>query len=332
VYLDFYETTPIVDLAIDLSQGFYYQWFGNQKISQMSNIDPRTETAPGMGVLNAKLYMLYRGDEEPDIYFSSYDAVTWSGNKKISDVSDISPKTSQSPAVANYGGQLYILYRGDEEPDIYLMTFNGAKWAVNKRISEISDINPKTATSPALAVFNNLLYVLYRGREETDIYVTTFNGVVWSGNKRISEISGIDPKTETSPAVAVFKGRLYMLYRGHDRDDIYLTTHDGMSWTGNRMISEISEISPQTDTSPAVSVLNNELFVLYRGVNKSDIYQMTFDGTSWNGNVELSQVSPISPKTDDFPGLVAYNTRIYMLYRGENEPDIYQSALQRTWI
>jgi hypothetical protein len=234
--------------------------------------------------------------------------------------------------VAEYGGQLYVLYRGREETDIYVTTFNGAKWAGNNRISDLSDINPKTATSPALAVFNNLLYVLYRGEDEPDIYLTTFNGSKWSGNKKISDLSDIDPRTETSPGVAVFNGRLYMLYRGHDSEDIYLTTHDGMSWAGNKKISDISNLSPRTSISPGVSVFNNALYVLYRGENESDIYQMTFDGTSWNGNVKLSQISPISPKTDDFPGLGAYNSRIYMLYRGEDEADIYQSVLERAWI
>ncbi|HLL53894.1 MAG TPA: hypothetical protein VK447_10130, partial [Myxococcaceae bacterium] len=145
-------------------------------------------------------------------------------------------------------------------------------WSGNKKISDGSSIDPKTSTSPALAVFRGKLYLAYRGEDKTDIYVSTFDGRTWSGNKKISDGSSIDPETKTGVALVATNDQLLMLYRGEDKADLYVAAFDGETWSGNTRISQMSSIDPETSTVPAAAVLNGTLNVVYRGKDHSDIY------------------------------------------------------------
>lgn len=113
-----------------------------------------------------------------------------------------------------FGGKLYMAYRGDDKTNIYISVFDGHTWSGDKKISDLSAIDPETKTGVALVASDKQLLLFYRGDEHTNIYVTMFNGDTWSGNERISEMASIDPETATVPAPALFNGTVYIVYRG----------------------------------------------------------------------------------------------------------------------
>lgn len=320
IYLDFFEHTSVVDLAISLSQDQVMRWSGNERIP---NLGAQTATYPALCAFNGKLYMTYRGDNHSDIYQATFDGRSWAGNKRLKDISSIDPDTAKSPALAVYNGKVYMAYRGEEKKDIYLATFDGNSWAGNKKISEISAISPKTSESPALAVYNGKLYMAYRGDDHADIYLATFDGNAWSGDKKISEISSIHPKTSESPALAVFGGKLYMAYRGDDKTNIYISVFDGHTWSGDKKISDLSAIDPETKTGVALVASDKQLLLFYRGDEHTNIYVTMFNGDTWSGNERISEMASIDPETATVPAAALFNGTVYIVYRGANHSDIY---------
>jgi hypothetical protein len=101
---------------------------------------------------------------------------------------------------------LGLFYRGRPPSwDIYSATFNGSVWAGDTDISnQPGGINPMTDVALAACLYNNRLYVAYKGWSGTDIYLSVFDGTTWFGDRRISDLpGGISPMTDAAPTLIV---------------------------------------------------------------------------------------------------------------------------------
>lgn len=202
------------------------------------------------------------------------------------------------------------------------------KWYGDERISAVSEISPESNLSPALASYNTQMHMVFKGAHSNDLCQAVFNGSEWTGNVKISSISGISPESGVSPALAVFRDKLYMVFKGAHSNDLCQAVFDGNEWTGNVSISSISDISPQSDSSPALTAFSDNLYLVYKGANSSDTYQAVFDGSGWMGDVKLSDISDISPASDHRPSLSALDEKLFMVYKGSGSNDIYESIME----
>ena len=106
-------------------------------------------------------------------------------------------------------------------------SFDGMQWSGQQVLSDRG-----TNTSPALAEFNGKLYMAWTGfagwkEEETrNIYWSTYDGTRWSGQQRVLEYEGAEA-TIASPALAEFKGKLYMAWTGYFSSNVKWSTFDG---------------------------------------------------------------------------------------------------------
>lgn len=84
------------------------------------------------------------------------------------------------------GTKLGLFYRGkDNSVTIYTCYNDGATWSGNTSISDQpGKINPETSAAPAACLYNNRLYLVYRGWIGGDIFLSFFDGATWEAIRR----------------------------------------------------------------------------------------------------------------------------------------------------
>lgn len=118
-----------------------------------------------------------------------------------------------------------------------------------------------TSQSPALAVFNNRLYMAWKGQfTDQRLYVSnTTDGSSWTPPQSSDAL-----KTNQSPALAVFNNQLNMAWQGTTGDQslLWSSITDGSNWATPQNNTEL-----KTNQSPALASFNNQLYMAWQGQN-----------------------------------------------------------------
>jgi hypothetical protein len=227
----------------------------------------------------------------------------WSDTQVLSDRA-----TSRSPALAEFKGKLYMAWTGaGNDHNIYWSTFNGTQWSEQQVLSDRG-----TNTSPALAEFKGKLYMAWTGwygqevgkNETRNIYWSTSEGTQWSAQQRVLEYEGAEA-TIASPALAEFKGKLYMAWTGYFSSNVKWSTFDETvppkprsPWSPQQSIDSSLGLT----ISPALAKFDGRLYMTWVGPEHDPrIYWSTFDRTQWS-----PQQSADSFQTSASPALCQY--------------------------
>ena len=195
------------------------------------------------------------------IWMDQFGQYHWDGGSEINlnvyNTAHLQPKSDQGPAVATYQGKLFFVYKGDGSDALYSMWFDGTAWFGDQKIANQGSIgnriSPESNVTPAIVVYNSLLYLICKGTHSDHLYTSYFDGTNWHGNTRISDQrGGISPQSDRTPAAAVFNGMLYIVYKGAGSNDLYTSWFDGSTWHGDRRISSMGPISPKTNVAPSL--------------------------------------------------------------------------------
>ncbi|CAD5246587.1 conserved hypothetical protein [Bosea sp. 62] len=283
-------------------------WAGDTSISsQRGGITPKTKSAPAACLYNNRILMVYNGHLGSNIFMSFFDGVTWGSDQKISDLSrEVDPKTDQAPTLVVYNDLLYMFYVGAGSTTIYGSWFDGWQWHGDIPIGTKSGSTVKSDQPPTAVVFNNKLYLIYKGAGVVKLYAAWFDGGDWDGDKPISELpGGIDPWSDRGPAAAVFNDRLVLIYKGAQKDGLFISWLDGSTWSGDQKLSDqAGHLDARTDNAPNLLVFDNKLWLAYRGRGNPAIFISWFDGSSWSGDVSIaSRSGMINPESSFGPGL-----------------------------
>ncbi|PTL80278.1 phosphatidylinositol-specific phospholipase C domain-containing protein [Vitiosangium sp. GDMCC 1.1324] len=200
--------------------------------------------------------------------------------------------------------------------DVALMR-NGTPdpWSPQVNITERNQA--ETSDMPAAVVYGNRLHVAYRGRESSNLYVCTSDGVNWSAQNHITDKNGA--KSSHGPSLAVFNGRLYMAYRGEDSSNLYCCSFDGSTWSAQTRITDKN--GARTSDTPALASFNGALHLVFRGDGSSKLYTCTFDGTSWSRQQCLTDVN--GAKAGSAPTLAMHADRMYLAWKGESLTNLW---------
>jgi hypothetical protein len=113
-----------------------------------------------------------------------------------------------------------------------------------------------------------------------------------------------------SPALTVFKDKLYLAYQGKDFNHQfwYITTCDGVNWSEPIQISNI-----RLSCSPALAVFNNKLYVVYQDENEKGQlwYTTTYDGEVWTEQKQIQNVG-----MSYSPALAVFDDKLYLAHQG----------------
>ncbi|MFP5284714.1 MAG: hypothetical protein ACLGI9_03150, partial [Thermoanaerobaculia bacterium] len=167
-------------------------------------------------------------------------------------------------------------------------------------------------------------YVIYKGLEtDTGIYVAHSPnsdlsiGNDWSGTRMNPDIT-----TSATPAAVSFAGGLYVLYKGGADSRIYVAKPtggnilDGGSWNAQPMNPAIN-----TSTTPGAAVLDNTLYMLYKGVEgDSQVYIARSAGDVSKGSTwSADRLDDPMISTSTAPAVATFNGTLYLFYKGADD-------------
>jgi len=266
----------------------------------------------------------------------------WTGNKTITELSNaaINPRTSASPAVANFSNSLLFTYRGGGG-GLFQCLYANNVWSQDTAISA-GGVRLDTSDGPSLAVFNNTLYMAYRSSAKIDgeypiMLSTLASGLTgptqWQGTAPLS-IGGKNLPTDHAPSLAVQgTGSSARLWLGWQKDsDLFTATFDGTSWTNNGQIKNVdSNGTPESNYGPALCGYGSSVWVIFKGRHTNNLMWAAYNVVTklWTGNLVIEDKRGImdKPKSNRPPGIAAFDGSMYITYKGDDDDDIRQAIL-----
>lgn len=333
IYLDWYETTNVVNLAIDLSAGRGFTWQGDKPVAFTgSPSNTQADYEPQIGVLGGTMYMIY--PYKNDLYLSTSTdtlAQTWNGGSPVA-IDGVTAQTGFSTAVVTWRDKIHVAYTGtgDQSTTVLSMTFDGKAWSGNTPMTARGNVPINSRTTPSFAVWNDTLYMAFAGvGNDHSIYITSMGPeeTEWAVPVPIPIIAGQSqqPLTQATPALAVYDGLLRVLFIGWNSEDIYWVTYDGTAWEGNVPIAVANNSgspNPQTNYGPSAIEFDGILWLIYKGQGSDTLYASTYTN-EWKGNQPFSKFAHLSPQTNYNPGLAIYQDGLVVIYKGEGSNTIY---------
>lgn len=140
------------------------------------------------------------------------------------------------------------------------------------------------------------------------------------GNSGFAATSIPNVYLSTSPAIAAFDKKLYLVHKGGGTNThIYWTYFDGNQWAPEQIIpgSAVTE-------SCALAAYQNKLYLAHKGAGtNSNLYWNSFDGNSWSGE----QIIPNGAASSESPALAEFNGKLYVAHKGQGtNPNIYYAS------
>lgn len=190
------------------------------------------------------------------------------------------------PAATVFKDKIYMAHQGastqGEGATLRYATYaaselDPAKWSPD------TPIGLSTSGAPALAVFNDKLYLAHTGAGITQNYVSytvTEDGKNWAPDTLIPEVY-----LNESPSMAVLNGKLYLFFQGStmtsSAGQLRYATFDGKTWSRDVQVPHISMVA-----SPSVACYDGKLWVGYQHTEVVDnqtrtMWYSVYDGTSW---------------------------------------------------
>ena len=208
---------------------------------------------PALAVFDEKLYMAWKGSADRFIWYAAYDGAEWihKGN-----LNDYGVNTSHSPALATYkdGGRekLYLVWKGmDDDTRIWFTSMsmkitlanssNGTHLSRKESWEPLGSIFPSdqgASCGPALATYSKYwkhsdsydpihkdLYMVWKSGNDSVVYQSAYRLKEWKEEwTQRSPIPSV--RTLDTPALAVFKDKLYMAWKASSSTKVYFSHLD----------------------------------------------------------------------------------------------------------
>ncbi|MCW3120969.1 MAG: hypothetical protein JWQ38_461 [Flavipsychrobacter sp.] len=127
--------------------------------------------------------------------------------------------------------------------------------------------NVGTSGAPALAVYNNVLYMVHEAISDGGwVWCSTFDGANWTTDKQICDRYNSPYGTSGRPALAVFQGNLYCAREGRGLSGyIWLGyTADGKTWNTDNLLPNDANAYGTTGT-PSLVATDTALYCIREG-------------------------------------------------------------------
>lgn len=247
----------------------------------------------------------------------------WSAQTDVTQAN--TAQTSSSPALAAFGGNVWMAYKGEGAETLYACSYDGAAWSAQTNITGQNDA--QSSTGPALANYDNKLWMAFKGKGSENLYACSFDGTKWSSLTRITDQNGA--KTSDTPALAEYNGRLWMAFRGASSSNLRVCSFDGTTWGDQTNLKDVNDA--QTSSSPALASFGGKLWLLFRGADSANLRCCTFDGSSWSAQTLITEIN--DAKTSQGPRAGVFGDYLWLVYRGESSSNIWSCPYDgTTWL
>jgi hypothetical protein len=235
-------------------------------------------------------------------------------------------QTSATPGAVTFAGGLYVLYKGPgTDSRIFVAQptggniLEGGAWHAEPMGTK-GDRTPRTSTAPAVAVFNDNLYMFYKGVDSNNVYIARSTGNPGEGKSWSANLLNTEIKTDSAPAVVTFNGVLYLFYKGVGPDTkIYIArssagdVFDGSTWEPTQLL----HTDIKTDAAPGVVVYDGTLYLFYKGAGADiKIYIARSSGNVFDGSTWTATRLNTGINTSAAPKPVVVGDSLYFVYKG----------------
>jgi hypothetical protein len=169
----------------------------------------------------------------------------------------------------------------------------------------VTTLSDTSETAPAIAQFNGKTCLAFVGVGNGRLNVESSSDGVHFGNKVILPETSINP--QVSPALAVFKGRLYIAWTGGGNDLNIESSSDGVHFGNKVTLAQTSRLAP------SLAVFNGRLYLGSTGLDFRINLISTPDGTDFGSQVVLNQTSTLAPS------LAGYRGQLWIAWTGIDE-------------
>jgi|GEM_PF-563395 len=231
--------------------------------------------------------------------------------KEITDSSKLTVETDRAVSLIPPG----MILTGISSPKV-------SEWTIGNLLND-----RRTSHRPALAVYKDKLYMAWKGMTgDESIWFSCFDGNDWPFPKQVTYTENAKTRsclTSCGPALAVYKDKLYMAWKGMTGDEsIWYSCFNGSIWSVQQQVKSGPTIF-KTSHGPALAVYKDELYLAWKGMgNDPDICYSCFNGIQWTMQRQVKS-GPTIFKTSHGPALAVYrgkftvdNDKLYMAWKG----------------
>lgn len=213
----------------------------------------RTSDCPAISGVGGKLWLTFKGHNNPYIWMICKEGGRWYGNGLIRNT-----QTAAGPALA----ATMVAHRGNRDRSV---------WYVDLQAVPHTDrLIPNTSTdhAPAIAYFGRQRFVAYRNHTSGMTMTTHYRhlegtGWGWTTPKDIPF-----SRTTDRPGLAEHGDNLYAALKAHDSNNIYLAVYNGRTWV--RIQDRIAYA--YTSEGPSLVSYGGELYVVHKGHNNDHVW------------------------------------------------------------
>lgn len=272
-----------------------------------------------LSVANDRLYMAYRtvrqDTRDGEVVWYQEDHVTWYEGSDEDWRKNLAVPTLLGLgqfALGVYKGRLHICGKGFQNTAFEMRVLadsKGLKWT-RKRLGAVI-----TRGRHGFADLDGRFCVAYVAARDNQLHYLATDSPYWNG---IDDMTRHKPKplheesfADDSPAVAVYKGRVFVAYKEEGGSGIWVVAPD----TGARAAVP----DQQTSHSPALAVFDARLFMAYKDDRNARIWiTSTGDGRRWRRAQEVAGHFTSGP-----PSLAVYREQLFLGYCGEHGHNIW---------
>jgi acyl dehydratase len=277
-------------------------------------------------------YLIYKGPDPDNSIYVAHSSDSDLGNTKAWSRTRMSPaiQTSATPGAVFFAGGLYVFYKGaGTDSRIFVAQpaggniQDGGSWHAEPMKE---DRTIKTSAAPAVAVFNNIPYLFFKGAgSDNNVYIARPSGNPGEGKSWSAHPLNPAILTSTAPAVVTFNGALYLFYKGASDNNIYIArstggdVFDGSTWSPNLLTHDMIK----TNAAPGAVVYNGALYLFYKEAAGTNIFIAhsagdVSDGTTWSPNRLIPGINTfVQPKP------VVVGDSLYLFYKGSGDTFIW---------
>jgi hypothetical protein len=245
--------------------------------------DGMTRNAPALVQHGDFLYCVHRGSDGDDrLWWMVYSTDKGWSNDIVFPTIDGSKnhRTELNPSLVVFQNTLYCFHRGTgNDHFLYYCTFDTESNDWNDdELFHLESRYFETDYGCGVAVFKKNLHLVYQVASHNYFHHIYFDGTKWYSNN-------LEPQGYTAdiPGLVNYNDKLIMVHRGHNNEDLWYDTYDGIGGTGWKGDQKIENACSQY--GPGLAVFDNKVFMAHRGANSDkNIWYSTYtddNGGSW---------------------------------------------------
>ena len=258
----------------------YIAWTdANQKLNvqpvptgQPVTLDSQSsKQGPALAFFNNLLYLAWTGTDGKLNVISSSNGTSWT--KQVT----LNQNSNAVPALIASNDSLSLVWTGTDGKLNALFSSDGQGWKPQITLTQTSDLAPASAAGPF-----EVQAVAWTGASGI---LNTLSGIAIE----VGTATALKPTSKQEPALAFFKGLLYIAWTDDTGNLNVMSSSDGINFTNQVSVGQPSS------SGPALTATSSLLTLAWTDANGKLTVSSSSDGKEWDPPTTVSQISSFTP-------------------------------------